>query len=391
MFKRKFIFPKNVSFETPFRIAWERFRKNRAAIGGLIILVIFFLLAILGYLISPDPSPNANTMIPEIALQPPGFRQRFLLVRKNETVPETDFFTQMLYGKQLSYNALPIVGLHVQGDSVSVELFRGSGVKTTHQILKIEEILLSASYLRLPNYLYNQNQIMSQVVTQTFILGTDTYGRDILSRLIIGVRISLAVGGMAVLISLLIGISLGAIAGYYGGKPDAAIMWLINVVWAIPTLLLVFAITIVLGKGFWQIFVAVGLTMWVQAARVVRGQVMSIRTKEYIEAAKSLGFRNARLILRHVLPNTMGPVMVIAASNFASAILIEAGLSFLGIGVQPPTPSWGSMIRENYGFIISSNPFLALAPGFAIMILVLAFNLIGSGLRDVVDVKMKTI
>jgi ABC-type dipeptide/oligopeptide/nickel transport system permease subunit len=129
--------------------------------------------------------------------------------------------------------------------------------------------------------------------------------------------------------------------------------------------------------------------MWVQVARVVRGQVMSIRTMEYVEAAKSLGYRSSRIILRHILPNTLGPILVIAASNFASAILIEAGLSFLGIGVQPPTPSWGSMIRENYGFIISSNPVLALVPGIAIMTMVLAFNLVGSGLRDALDVKTK--
>jgi peptide/nickel transport system permease protein len=152
---------------------------------------------------------------------------------------------------------------------------------------------------------------------------------------------------------------------------------------------LFFAITLILGKGFWQIFVAVGLTMWVQVARIVRGQVMSIRNMEYIEAAQSLGFGRSRIIFRHVLPNTLGPVLVVAASNFATAILIEAGLSFLGIGVQPPVPSWGSMIRENYGFIISSNPILAIAPGIAIMILVLAFNLLGNGLRDALDVKTK--
>jgi peptide/nickel transport system permease protein len=195
---------------------------------------------------------------------------------------------------------------------------------------------------------------------------------------------------MAVIISLIIGTFLGALAGYYPGKTDDAIMLLINIIWAVPTLLLVFAITLLLGKGFWQIFVAVGLTMWVQVARIVRGQVMSIRNMEYVEAAHSLGFRDGRIIMRHVLPNTAGPVLVVAASNFATAILIEAGLSFLGIGVQPPVPSWGSMIKENYGFIISSNPFLALAPGIAIMLMVLAFNLLGNGLRDALDVKTKT-
>ncbi|HEY8894026.1 MAG TPA: ABC transporter permease, partial [Niastella sp.] len=226
-----------------------------------------------------------------------------------------------------------------------------------------------------------------KVTTKKFRLGTDKYGRDILSRLLVGVRVSLGVGLVTVLISLSIGLLLGALAGYFRGRTDDAIMWFINVIWSIPTLLLVFAITLVLGKGFWQVFIAIGLTMWVSVARIIRGQVLSVRELEYVEAAKALGFSHARIIFRHVLPNVLGPVMVVAASNFASAIVIEAGLSFLGVGVQPPQPSWGLMIKENYNFIITHNPMLALAPGFAIMLLVLAFNMLGNGLRDALQVK----
>ena len=200
-------------------------------------------------------------------------------------------------------------------------------------------------------------------------------------------RVSLGVGLVTVIISLTIGVLLGALAGYYRGRTDDIIMWFINVLWSIPTLLLVFAITLVLGKGFWQVFVAIGLTMWVNVARIIRGQVLMVRELEYVEAARALGFSNARIIFRHILPNVMGPVLVVAASNFASAIVIEAGLSFLGVGVQPPQPSWGLMIKENYNFIITHNPMLALAPGFAIMLLVLAFNLLGNGLRDAMDVR----
>jgi ABC-type dipeptide/oligopeptide/nickel transport system permease subunit len=156
-------------------------------------------------------------------------------------------------------------------------------------------------------------------------------------------------------------------------------MWLINIIWSIPTLLLVFAVTLLLGRGFWQVFIALGLTMWVNVARLVRGLVLSAREMEYVEATRALGFSHARAIFRHILPNIMGPVLVITASNFASAIVIEAGLSFLGVGVQPPQPSWGLMIKDNYNFIITQNPMLALAPGFAIMLLVLAFHLLGNG------------
>lgn len=267
-------------------------------------------------------------------------------------------------------NSLNNSVITVTGDSVRFKSF--------------DEKEMSASIKDLQRETENHN-----IITRRFWLGTDTYGRDILSRLLIGVRVSLSVGLVAVIISLIIGITLGALAGYYRGRLDETISWLINVIWAIPTLLLVFAITLALGKGFWQIFFAVGLTMWVEVARLIRGQVLGIREMQYVEAAQALGYKNLRIIFRHILPNIIGPVLVIAAAKFASAILIEAGLSFLGIGVQPPTPSWGSMIKDNYGFIISSTPYLAIIPGIAIMLLVLAFNLLGNGLRDALDVKTK--
>ena len=205
--------------------------------------------------------------------------------------------------------------------------------------------------------------------------------------MIVGTRVSIAVGLISLFISLFIGITLGAISGYFGGWIDNVIMWLINVVWSIPTVLLVVAITFALGKGFWQVFIAIGLTMWVDIARMVRGQVKSIKEKEYITATKALGFSNARIITKQILPNIVGPITVISASNFASAILQEAGLSFLGLGVQPPMPSWGSIIKENYGYIILDAAYMAIAPGIAIMLLVLCFFALGSGIRKVIDVR----
>lgn len=213
-----------------------------------------------------------------------------------------------------------------------------------------------------------------QQITRKYWLGTDRFGRDFLSRLLAGAGLSLAVGFLAVLISLLIGVPLGALAGYHGGRIDAAISWLLQVMWSIPTLLLVLAITLAFGKGFWQVFVAVGLTMWVDVARIVRGQVMAVKNLEWVEAGRVLGFSTPRILFRHILPNISGPIAVVAAANFAAAILIEAGLSFLGIGAQIPMPSWGNIIRAHYGAILTGTPHLALIPGAAIIGLVLAFN-----------------
>ena len=337
--------------------------------AGLVIICLSVVVGIFAYFLGTDPTPNADRQIVEIQARKPGFSQLFLKVKKERSISTTGFFQRLLFGSEDKYLFVPINNFKETRDSVYVEKYVDEDLQ--------ESKVFSKNILPPKHF----------AVSKTFWLGTDKFGRDILSRLLVGVRVSLAVGLITVLISISIGIFLGAIAGYYGGKADNIIMWFINVIWSMPTLLLVFGITLTLGKGFWQIFIAVGLTMWVSVARVVRGQVLALREMEYIQAAKALGLKNLRIIVRHILPNVMGPVIVIAAANFASAIIIEAGLSFLGIGIQPPTPSWGLMIKENYNFIITHNPALALAPGIAIMVLVLAFNLLGNGLRDALDVK----
>ena len=337
--------------------------------AGLFLIVLAVLTGIFAYYLGTDTTPNADRQIVEIQARKPGYRQEFLKIKKQRSVISPGFFSRLLFGAEDKYNYIPIQGYRETNDSVYVNKF-------------IDEDLYE------PQVFAKSSLAADRFITaKTFWLGTDKFGRDILSRLMVGVRVSLAVGLITVLISLTIGISLGAAAGYFGGRVDNVIIWFINVVWSMPTLLLVFGITLSLGKGFWQIFIAVGLTMWVGVARVIRGQVLALREMEYIQAARALGLRNSRIIIRHILPNVLGPVMVIAAANFAGAIIIEAGLSFLGIGIQPPTPSWGLMIKENYNFIITNNPALAFAPGLAIMLLVLAFNLLGNGLRDALDVR----
>ncbi len=395
---------------TPGAIAWNKFRRNPLAFSGLILIILVVLIAILGYSICPDKTPYANTQHLELSGKKPGFRVKILKVRKNEIQKSQVFFQTMFYGRNAEFDEIPFMDYSFSGENLilteytespesellyqslilpdvlyplepgSLNKIEISGDSISFMLAGGEEMISTIGILR--------DEIESeQLVERVFYLGTDRFGRDLLSRLILGARISLMVGFIAVSISLVIGISMGAIAGYYRGRIDQIIMWVINVIWSIPTLLLVIALTMVIGRGFWQVFVAVGVTMWVEVARVVRGQVLSLREKEFIEAAKVLGYSDLRIILKHIIPNIISPVIIISAANFASAILIEAGLSFLGIGVQPPVPSWGGMVKDHYGFILAGKAYLAFIPGFAIMLMVLAFTMLGNGLRDALDIR----
>lgn len=351
------------------KLAWKRFRKDKQGMVSLGFIILVILIAIAGYLITPDSTPYCNHQQLEIAIRPPGFKVQLLQVKLENGIQKENFLHRMLYGQPSEYQTIPIESHRISGDSVFVRLFEAS---TDEGEMAYARTALSGD---------------KPVITRRFLLGTDRYGRDVLSQLLIGTRISLAVGGISVGIALLIGILIGAIAGYFRGWVDDVLMWFINVVWSIPTLLLVIALSFALGKGFWQIFMAIGLTMWVDVARVVRGQMISLREKEFVEAGKALGYSSFHIIWKHLLPNVAGTVIVIAASNFSSAILMEAGLSFLGLGVQPPTPSWGMMMKENYAYIVLDNAYLAIIPGIAIMLLVLAFMLIGNAFRDAISVR----
>ncbi|HEY9261546.1 ABC transporter permease [Chitinophaga sp.] len=372
--------------------SWKRLRRNKGAVAGLLVITLSVLVAVAAYLIAPDNTPDANRMVLEIEGQHPGFRITMLAMRKEHHVKEANMYDRLLYGQRSPDVWVPVRSWHFKDSLLIVQRYVDEAV-SREEAYSLKEIWYGD---RVPpaNAFMSDEELQQRIreeriLPRTFWLGTDKFGRDILSRLILGTRVSLGVGCIAVVISLTIGVILGAVAGYFKGRTDDVVMWLVNVVWSMPTLLLVFALTLALGKGFWQVFIAVGLTMWVGVARIIRGQVLAIRELEFVEAARALGYSHMRIIAKHILPNIMGPVMVVAAGNFATAIVVEAGLSFLGVGVQPPQPSWGLMIKENYNFIITHNPLLALAPGMAIMLLVLAFNLLGNGLRDALDVRSK--
>jgi len=315
---------------------------------SLLIIFTYALLSIFGFAIISDKSKFANDMNLQIATLKPLSKLDFILIDDKK-----------IYIKEGS-----ILINKKNGDLISFEKFGNNEKFTLSSGLGLENIQ-----------------------SQFFLMGTDKFGRDFFSRIIYGMKVSLTIGFLSVLISLAIGIFLGSISGFYGGNIDKAIMWLINVTWSIPTLLLVIAISLAIGKGFNQVFIAIGLTMWVDVARIVRGQFMSIKEKEFVEAGEVLGYKSSRLIVKHILPNIFSTILVISTANFSAAILLESGLSFLGLGAQPPVPTWGSMLRDHYYFIFMDKSYLAIIPGLFIMTLVLSFINLGNGLRDLLDVK----
>ncbi|MBK9450718.1 MAG: ABC transporter permease [Bacteroidetes bacterium] len=411
---------------SPAALAWRRFRRNVPAMVGLGWLLLCTLVAIFAYPLMPDGTHNGNFQVSALSKQPPG--TAYLLMLKPNQVQQAppgwfgflgsgnpDNFTPTaisaaeslqvhadtilyvdLHGKQQT-TLLPawVIALEKEGEwPTKWKQMNGKPYLLNNQPGTPATVTIRGvgsdgnTSVQLASL---QSKFENQLVAKGhFWLGSDAAGRDVLSRLILGTRVSLGIGLMAVLVSLLLGVTLGALAGFFRGKVDAVIMWFVSVVWSIPTLLLAISLAFVMGKGTWQLFLAIGISSWVDVARLVRGQIFSIREMQFVEATKALGYRWPRTIFRHILPNVLSPLIIIAAANFASAILMEAGLSFLGVGVQPPTPSWGSMIKEGYAQIMfDSGIWLAIFPGLAIILVVISLNLVGFGLRDALDPKQK--
>ncbi len=355
------------------QLALQKFKKNFWGVFSFWFIILVGLISIFAYTIAPDNSQNANQMHLSIHSKKPGFKVNILTIPNSQNSNSQSWFNKVFFGVRNPNTEIPVLDYKLTDSNLIYTEYALDGLQGMTKTISIDFL--------------KGDSINKYIKEKTFYLGTDKYGRDLLSRVLAGARISFFIGFVAVFISLVIGIFMGSIAGYFGGRVDAFIMWIINVTWSIPTLLLVIAITLALGKGFWQVFIAVGLTMWVEVARVVRGQIISVKEMQYITAARALGYTDLRIIVKHILPNIMAPIIVISAANFAAAILIESGLSFLGIGAQPPMASWGAMIKDHYNYIILGKPYLAIIPGLCIMGLVMAFMLIGNALRDALDVK----
>lgn len=345
---------------TPSQIAWRKLRRNRMAVAGMSYIALCLLVAIFAYPLATDQTPHANDQILSLRKVPPGTCTQILRLPQGEATADGSWLTGWVErDKPLALAA----GTSVTEENGFVYYTLWSGEQTQRKRSEFGEEI--------------------RVEERCFTLGSDGYGRDLWSRLLLGARVSLAVGALSVLLSLAIGLTLGLAAGYLGGWVDKVIMWFLSVMWSLPTLLLALALSFVLGRGFWQLFIAIGLSMWVEPARMVRGEAIAVRKRPFAEAAEALGYSKWRIMWKHVLPNVVSPLIIVAVANFGTAVLIESGLSFLGIGVEPPVPSWGRMIFEGYQFIMFENgQWLAIFPGIALILLVVSINLVGIGLRD---------
>jgi len=334
--------------------------KQSLFITGFSVCAFFFVLGILGYSITPDSSVDANQIMPEWASLSPGTQVKF--VEKNRNAPRSFFY--WLTGDDGLGELISV------SDANKVSLKNNTIAFLNDKTGLVKTVILDSIEGR-------------KIQTRKFLLGTDRFGRDIYSRLVIGTRVSLSIGFLSMMISLIIGVLIGLISGYFGGNIDLVLTWLITVFWSVPTLLIALGLSFFLGKGYFQVLLATGLSSWVEVARVVRGQTMQMKNREFILSARITGFSSFYIMFKHILPNLKGSLSVLATTNFAAAILLEAGLGFLGLGVAPPTPSWGIMVKENLGYLVLDQAYLAIIPGLAIMILVMAFNLMSMGFKDV--------
>ena len=336
-----------------WNLAWRRMRRNKLAMVGLGLVVFLTFLAIFADFLAPyDPLRQVG----EYTNKDAGFRGS-VLVLEGQGLYEEEFVSIQEYSI---------------GDT---------GVTYTDGLNRTRTIGFSQLAGDSEADWYSE---------PLYLLGTDNFGRDILSRLIHGARISMSIGLLAELIAILVGVTLGSIAGFFRGGTDAAVMYVANVVWSFPYILLVIALAIVLGAGFVPTFVAIGIASWVDMCRIVRGQFFSLRETEYVEATKALGFTSMRTIFRHILPNTLGPVTIIATAGFAMAMIAEASLAFIGIGIPRPTPSWGVMIFDAKDTVATGQHLGQLIyPCLLLGMAVFGFNLLGDGLRDALDPKLQ--
>lgn len=368
-------------------IGWQSFKKHTIAIQASVVVFVLYSMAFLAPFVSPF-SPYEQQDFLVTAYKQPFTRIDALVLdeRKGVTIPLRqgdnlrDRLTNILIG---DFQALK--NRNEPNKLRFVDSYRIDGNTVVYQQGPRQKTIPVASLAGGKDYTGGQPGF---VVTRSFLLGTDQYGRDILSRVIYGSRISLSIGFLVVLISVTLGTIVGVTSGYFGGIVDNTLMRVVDVLIAFPALFLILIIIATFGNSIFLIVITLSFTGWMGVSRIVRSQVLSLKEQEFILAAKSLGLSNLRIIFRHLVPNTLTPVIVAATLRIGSIILTEAGLSFLGLGVQPPTPSWGNIINEGRDSLLN-HWWISTFPGIAILTTVVCFNLIGDGVRDALDPRMR--
>lgn len=373
-----------------WQIAWGEFKKRTVAVIALGITFVLYSIAFLAPFLAPYP-PNSQNNLTVTAYQAP-FSTFDVLelnepLRQNIPLRSEKNFTADLANKIILNN--------------HYLMNRGQ----THQEMVVNEYEFKDDYVQIKQgyrskkipytelkhgaaFLQDQSKQPEFLKSQSFILGTDQYGRDILSRVIYGSRISLSIGFLVVFIAVTLGTILGVLSGYFGGFTDNLIMRFVDILIAFPGLFLILIIIATFGNSIYLIVITLSLTGWMGVSRLVRSQILTLKEQEFILAAKALGLKHARIILKHLIPNTLTPVIIAATLRIGSIILTEAGLSFLGLGVQPPTASWGNIINEGRDNLLN-HWWISTFPGLAIVLTVVCFNLIGDGARDALDPRMR--
>ena len=367
---------------TYWQDAWRRLKQNKLSMIGLVIIILLFITAIFGPMMSRFSYEDQDLKFGNIA---PRFdiyevdKSNYIYVH-----PEYKLFTVTSDGKLL--DSLKPVKNDIMN---SQKIYEVNGKQV---VMDYKNAKLSMKNPGIQKYKIlvdnKETEIKKRVFNKTYFFGTDSHGRDLFIRVLYGARISLTVAVVATLVNFFIGIFYGGISGYLGGRVDAIMMRIMDIISTIPLLLYVILLMVIISPGLKTIIIAMGLTFWVRMARIVRGQTLSIKQQEYVMAAKTIGAKNFRILSRHIIPNAMGPIIVSLTMMIPNAIFTESFLSFIGLGVSAPQASWGTLASDALAGI-RSYPYQLFFPSFAISITMLAFNFLGDGLRDALDPRLR--